>query len=129
MPPSGRVGPTCFRGLGREAAEVARYEVRETGEHCGRTGSGERECLFGAARTIANASGAPGIAPAQALCSAARRETRAACFSGVGLVLGMLYATDGARQAACKRVAGKDARACLEAARAEIDPTGIRAWG
>ncbi len=125
----GRWARTCFQGLGREAAEEARYGGPETRRLCGLVDQGEAECLFGAARTIANASGSRGVAPAQALCEGARGGPRTACFSGLGLVLGMLYATNAERQAACARVAPGAASACFRAALAEIDPRGTRAWG
>jgi hypothetical protein len=120
---------TCFQGLGREATDAAPHDPRKTRELCRRTGSGEADCLFGAARTIANASGARGVEPARALCAGVSDGARSECFSGIGLVLGMLYPTDSAREAACVRIAGRYAGACLEAARAEIDPSGARSWG
>jgi hypothetical protein len=125
----GRWARACLQGLGREASEQASYGSAETRRLCSLTGRGEADCLFGAARTIANASGARGIAPARALCEATRAPGRSACFSGIGLVLGMLYGSDAARAAACERIAGGDAGACLRAARSEIDPSGITAWG
>jgi hypothetical protein len=119
----------CNQGLGREATETARYDVRGTRRLCRLVGQGEADCLLGAARTIANASGARGIAPARRLCTGAERGHRAACFSGLGLVLGMLYATDRGRMAACERFAAGSERQCFRAALAEIEPSGVRAWG
>jgi hypothetical protein len=120
---------TCLRGLGRDVAEEARYEQREIRSLCRLAGLGEGDCLYGAARTIANAWGMPGIAPAAALCRGARAGVRADCYSGLGLVLGMLHPTSTARRAACARVTDAHVDACSAAANAEVDPSGKTAWG
>ena len=93
----------------------------------GRTG--ESDCFVGAARTIANASGVRGIAPAAALCRRAPEYTRAACFAGVGLVLGMLRPTDATRRGACASLTARYVDACARAASAEVDPSGRQSWG
>ena len=120
---------TCFHGFGRDAAEHARYSAGKILSLCRLAGAGEGDCLLGAARTIANASGARGIGPAAALCERAPRSERASCFAGVGLVLGMLHPTDATRTAACAAVAREYEPACTEAADAEVDPSGTKAWG
>ena len=120
---------TCYRGLGRDATEQVRYDVDETHRLCRLAGAGQGACLLGAARTIANASGMPGVAPAAALCRGAPAPTRAECFSGVGLVLGMLYPTEATRRAACARSTRGHFDVCTKAAQAEVDPTGRDAWG
>lgn len=125
----GRWARACFQGLGREATEKASYGGAETRRLCRLVGRGDTHCLFGAARTIANAAGARGIRPARALCEGAASAARSTCFSGIGLVLGMLYPTNAEREAACVRVAPGAARVCFRAALAEIDPSGTRAWG
>ncbi|MBM2821319.1 MAG: hypothetical protein HW413_65 [Thermoleophilia bacterium] len=120
---------TCFRGFGRDVAEVARYAPGKTLRLCRLAGARQGDCLMGAARTIANASGPRGIRPASALCERAPRSTRAACFSGVGLVLGMLQPTNSSRRAACSRLTPRYVEACISAALAEVDPSGRDAWG
>lgn len=120
---------TCFHGYGRDAAEKARYSPARIRPLCRLAGSAEGDCLRGAARTIANASGSAGIAPARVLCRAAPTRYRADCFAGIGLVLGMLHPTPAARRRACVRVTHEFVASCAEAAEAEVDPSGFRSWG
>jgi hypothetical protein len=125
----GRWARTCFQGFGRDVAEKARYGGAEIRSLCRVAGAGEADCLFGAARTVANASGRDGIEPAAELCTESPRAARAACFSGIGIVLGMLHPTDASRRAACARVASAYAGACARAASAEVAWDGSRSWG
>ena len=120
---------TCFQGYGRDAAETARYTVEKIRPLCRLARGGEDDCLLGAARTIANASGPPGIAPARALCEGAPQANRGACFSGIGVVLGMLQPTRESRRAACARVTRSHVNRCAAAADAEVDPSGEASWG
>jgi hypothetical protein len=120
---------TCFRGYGRDVTEIARYDPGKTLRLCRLAGARQGDCLMGAARTIANAAGPRGIRPASALCERAPPSTRAACFSGVGLVLGMLHPTTASRHSACARLTPRYADACTKAASAEVDPSGREAWG
>jgi hypothetical protein len=125
----GRWATVCLRGLGRDAAEETRYAPDGILRRCALAARGESECLLGAARTIANAGGMPGIRPAVALCRHAPASGREACFSGVGIVLGMLHPTNASRRLACARVTAEHAEACTRAAIAEVDPSGRTAWG
>lgn len=119
----------CLNGYGRDAAELARFAPDKILRRCALAGAGESDCLVGAARTIANASGAPGITPAAALCRDAPLESRGPCLSGVGLVMGMLYPTAAARRDACSAVARQYASRCTTAANAEVEPSGAHSWG
>ena len=119
----------CFNGYGRDAAEKARYAPSKIRPLCRLAHAGESDCVRGAARTIANASGQRGIEPAKALCESVSHAHRSACFSGIGLVLGMLHPTARARRAACARITRRYSDACAIAAAAEIDPSGRDAWG
>jgi hypothetical protein len=125
----GRWARTCLHGYGRDVAEKARYSPLQIRPLCRLAGTGEGTCLYGAARTIANASGLPGVEPARRLCAGAPPPHRADCFAGLGLVLGMLHATPSQRRAACVRVARPHVHACFTAAEAEVDPTGRDVWG
>lgn len=124
----GRWSRTCFQGLGRDTVEASRSVPGKILALCDRAGAGRGDCLRGAARTLANNSGPKGIAPASALCRRAPFSERDACFSGVGLVLGLLEPTDAARKAACVEVTRSHLRACFTAALAEVEPNG-KAWG
>jgi len=64
----GRWETVCLRGLGRDAAEETRYALDEVLHRCALAATGEGNCLLGAARTIANASGMRGIRLATTLC-------------------------------------------------------------
>lgn len=119
----------CFRGYGRDAAENARYAPERIRDLCELAAEGRANCLLGAARTIANASGAQGIRSAAALCRGAARAVRAACYSGVGLVIGMLHPTDASRRSACARITRVHQTSCTKAAIAEVDPSGRASWG
>lgn len=125
----GRWSETCFRGLGRDVAEEARYEQRKIQSLCGLAQAGEGDCLLGAARTIANARGASGVEPAAALCRGAREPSQADCYRGLGIVLGMLHPTAATRRAACARLTREYVDACTATANAEVDPSGRTAWG
>jgi hypothetical protein len=125
----GRWTRTCFHGYGRDAAERARYAPAKVVRLCRLTGPREGDCLLGAARTIANASGEPGIEPARRLCEGAPRRHRGQCFRGVGLVLGLLHPTRATRRAACLRMTREHVGACVSAAEDEVDPSGARSWG
>ena len=120
---------TCFHGYGRDVAEKARYGAAEIRSLCRAAGRGQADCLLGAARTVANASGRDGVAPAAELCTESPRATRAACYSGIGIVLGMLHPSDSGRRAACARLTETYAAACSRAASAEVAWDGLRSWG
>lgn len=120
---------TCFRGYGRDAADHVRDAPGKILILCRFAGAWSADCLLGAARTIANASGPRGIGPAAALCGRAARSERAPCFSGVGLVLGMLYPTNASRRSACAAITSAYQLACTKAAAAEVDPKTATAWG
>jgi hypothetical protein len=125
----GKWAATCLQGFGRDVAEKARYGADEILRLCRLVSADRRgDCLLGAARTVANASGAYGIEPARQLCARTGEHYRADCVSGIGLVLGMLHATTDARRRACRRVTAY-VNACLSAAQAEVDPSGARSWG
>jgi hypothetical protein len=119
----------CFRGYGRDAVGNSRYAQKKILALCELAGAAEGQCLYGAARTIGDGFGLQGARDAGALCNRASRADRSACFSGVGLVLGLLYPTNAARRNACAGVAGPYVEPCTEAAIAEVDPSGLETWG
>ena len=108
-----------FRGYGRDAAEEARYAPEEILPLCRTAGDGEADCLFGAARTIANAWGS--VAPAAALCDAAPVEAREACFLA-GLCSGCSTRMLRTRRTACARLTRNHVDACCRAVAAGGPP-------
>jgi hypothetical protein len=119
----------CLRGYGREVVGEARYVPTKIMSLCRLAGAQQGDCLYGAARTVADRSGSKGIGRAAKLCSISPADQRDACFSGVGIVVGLLYPTDVARRRACDRVSGRHLASCAQAAIAEVDPSGREAWG
>jgi len=120
----------CFRGYGRDAVVEARYlSTKKTLALCRLAGGGQRECLYGAARTFADGAGLQGARRAAAFCARAPRAGRSACVSGLGIVVGLLYPTNERRRVACARLTARYVDACTRAAIAEVDPSGRGAWG
>jgi len=124
-----RWAQTCFRGYGRDAADQLRYAPKKIITRCRLARDWAGQCLLGASRTIANASGQSGIGRAAALCRRAARSERSSCFAGVGLVLGMLHPTNARRRSACAALTATYKLACTQAAIAEVDPNTKSAWG
>jgi hypothetical protein len=118
----------CFRSYGRDAVGSSRGEGADViVDRCRIAGEGEGDCLYGAARTLADTTADP--RPAAAFCRRAPSAGQSSCFSGVGVVVGLLEATNARRSAACVRLTPDYARACTDAARAEVAPDGHGAWG
>ena len=117
----------CFRSYGRD---IVTYTGGKSGwmlRLCRLAGASEGDCLYGAARSIADRDArADG---AGAFCRRAPRLHQAGCFAGLGVVVGLLEPTERARMEACRRLTVHYARACAEAANAEIAPKGRGAWG
>lgn len=119
----------CFRGFGRDAVGAARYAPAKILELCSLAGEWQGDCLLGAARTVGDGFGVPGAKRAARLCARAPNADSDACYSGVGIVVGLLYPTDATRRAACSKIAGTGAAACSKSAMAEVRPDGREAWG
>ena len=119
----------CFRGFGRDAVGAARYAPAKIISLCRFAGEWQGDCLFGAARTVGDGFGVPGARRAAKLCRRAPEADRDSCFSGVGIIVGLLYPTDVTRRAACTKIAVDYASACATTAIAEVRPDGREAWG
>src|SRR5205807_795819 len=118
----------CFRSYGRDAVGASKGEGTEIiVDRCRLTGDRAGDCLYGAAGTIADANGAAG--PAASSCKRAPRADEGPCFAGVGVVVGLLNATNTKRDAACARLAGAYVDECVRAGRAEVAVNGRGAWG
>lgn len=117
----------CLRSYGRDAANYTGGKAEPILRLCRLVGAARGNCLYGAARTIADRDArAEGAA---ALCRLAERRHQPACFAGLGVVIGLLEPTDKARMEACRRFSGQDVGECSEAAIAEVAPNGRGAWG
>jgi hypothetical protein len=119
----------CLRGYGREVVGAARYAPGKILSLCRLSGASAGDCLYGAARTVGDGTGSDGVLRAAKLCRSAPPNERGACFSGLGVVVGLLYPTHATRRRACAEISGSELRSCTQAAIAEVDPSGRGAWG
>lgn len=117
----------CFRSLGRDAAGLNGYRADRILATCGLAGARAADCLYGAARSDGDRFASP--LQASRLCAAAAIADRAACYSGMGITVGLLNPTSAARRSACAALAPGYLRACAQAARAEVAPDGLGTWG
>jgi hypothetical protein len=117
----------CFRSYGRDTVHYAAEKHATIFRLCRLAGRQEGQCLYGAARTIADTDARADRAAA--FCRGASSAVAGFCFAGVGVVVGLLQPTDAARSRACRRLAASSAPACLRAAIAEVAPGGRGAWG
>lgn len=122
--------PMCFRGFGRDAVVEARYrDFAKVREFCGLAHRFAGDCYLGAARTFGDGEGLEGARRAAQFCATAATVYRSRCAAGLGIIVGLLRATQEARLRLCIQLTARDARACAEAAEAEVDPSGHDAWG
>ena len=119
--------PYCFRSYGRDAEHAVGGKVGPTLRLCRLSGSAEGQCLYGAARTIADRDGNTDLAAA--LCEAANPRRQAGCYAGLGVVVGLLQPSDQDRAKACRSLSQTYARECAKAAIAEVEPGGRGAGG
>jgi hypothetical protein len=117
----------CFRSYGRDTVNYAGGKADSILRLCGLAHSGEGQCLYGAARTLADRDAK--TASAAAFCSRAPRARQAQCFAGLGVVVGLLEPTRGKRMQTCEGLSRPWARSCFTAAQAEVNPNGRGAWG
>jgi hypothetical protein len=119
----------CFRSYGRDAVEHTGEGAQAILRLCRLVGSARGQCLYAAARTIANRQARTD--GATALCRLAPSRERPSCFAGLGVVVGLLQPTDAARARACAALSDTEAEAtaCRKAANAEVAPNGRQAWG
>ncbi|MGZ8697330.1 MAG: c-type cytochrome [Gaiellaceae bacterium] len=89
----------CFESFGRDASGIAKQNGDEILPLCRLAGANESDCIYGAARDIAN-NDADGKRAAR-FCDKVRASARAHCFEGVGTILGGLHTYADERRAAC----------------------------
>jgi hypothetical protein len=119
--------PYCFRSYGRDAVTYAGGKPQSILRLCRLAADNEEQCVYGAARTLADRDA--GTQHASAFCRAAPVGNSNSCFAGLGVVIGLLQPTDRGRRKACERVAGEHARACARGAIGEVAAGGRGAWG
>jgi hypothetical protein len=106
----------CFQSYGRDASGFSRQNVTRVLSLCRTAGRGQQECLYGAARDMANDYARGGAQRASSLCSRGSRPLRARCFFGIGTILGTFASTSANRASLCRNVAGTYVRSCLRGA-------------
>jgi hypothetical protein len=117
----------CFRSYGRDTVNYAGGKADSILRLCGFARSGEGQCLYGAARTMADRDAK--TTSAGAFCHRAPLAWQGQCFAGLGVVVGLLEPTKARRMTACEGLSQKWARACFTAAQGEVNPNGRGAWG
>jgi hypothetical protein len=117
----------CFRSYGRDTVNYAGGKADSILRLCGFAKTAEGQCLYGAARTMADRDAK--TVNAAAFCRRAPSSLQGQCFAGLGVVVGLLEPTRAARLRACESLSRTSAGACVAAAEAEIDPNGRGAWG
>ena len=103
----------CFESFGRDVSGIAGKSASKALASCRLAGTtNEGDCLYGVAREIVN-SDAAGARGAR-LCDKAPKRHRERCFTGIGSVMASLKGSEDALRGACRDLAGKYARGCLE---------------
>jgi mono/diheme cytochrome c family protein len=98
---------TCFQSLGRDASGQSRGNVAQILGICAEAGEHANECIYGASRDLTSQDSGP--ARAAALCSKAPAEAQEYCFTGIGTIVGGLYASNPERRKACDAVSSRSA--------------------
>ena len=105
----------CFQSYGRDASGAATQNPELAKGYCARAGSGERECVFGAVRDIANNNSRD--PRAGHFCEIVKPGLRSHCFYGLGTILGTQNADPAAKREACAKFArGRDLADCVSGA-------------
>ncbi|SRR6266545_5435933 len=117
----------CFRSYGRDTVNYAGGKAESILRLCRLARSAEGQCLYGAARTIAdrdaNADRAAGF------CRRADLPHQSSCFAGLGVVIGLLRPTAAEREKACEGLTRTYVHACTKEAASEVAWNGRGAWG
>jgi hypothetical protein len=105
---------TCFQSYGRDASGMSLQQAEGILGICAKAGDMEVECIFGAARDVAN-SDADGERAVR-LCDAVREGLLRYCYWAVGTILGTLHTAQADRSRACRALSGAYGRDCLAGA-------------
>ncbi len=105
----------CFQSYGRDVSGAAVRDPQQMRNLCAMAGSGEKECIYGAARDVYNNNARD---PAgKAFCEIVKTRFRGYCFYGLGTILGTQHADSEGKRAACEQIAkGEDLTQCLSGA-------------
>jgi cytochrome c553 len=104
----------CFESFGRDASGIAKQVGDKILPLCRIAGANEDDCIYGAARDIAN-NDAAGERAAR-FCEKVKASARAHCFEGVGTILGGLHTYADERRAACAAVTTRYLADCARGA-------------
>jgi hypothetical protein len=105
---------TCYESFGRDVSGIAGHSAQKALASCRLAGKHEGDCQYGVVREIVN-SDASGERGAR-FCTKVEQANRHRCYAGVGSVIAAIEPTQQALRAACKRLSGRQSRACLEGA-------------
>jgi len=117
----------CFRSYGRDTVNYVGGKAKAILRLCALARATEGDCLYGAARTIADRDA--GASQAATFCRLAPPRRAGSCFEGLGLVVGLLRSTNEERTNACKALTSTYTRQCARGAIGEVAPNGRGAWG
>ncbi len=104
----------CFESFGRDASGISKQNGDEILPLCRLAGANEDDCIYGAARDIANNDA--DAKRAARFCDKVPARARAHCFEGVGTILGGLHTYAEERRAACAEVTTRYLAACARGA-------------
>lgn len=111
----------CFQSYGRDASGQAREEPTGILRNCSQAGSGERECIFGAARDILNNN--PSDIRSRELCARVSRDLRSYCTYGIGSMVGTYYSTRADQKVACMKFSPQGSLSdCIKGADSAMTP-------
>lgn len=117
----------CFRSYGRDAANSVAGKAEAVLRLCRIARDGNADCLYGAARSIADRDA--NANRTAALCRRAGPAQKPSCFAGLGVVVGLLQANAAERLQVCRSLTRAYAASCARAAALEVAPDGRGAWG
>ena len=102
---------TCFQSFGRDASGFTRQSPARILRICRIAGSGQEDCIYGAARDL-TANDANGKR-ASILCNDTPEAVRARCFSAIGTIIAGFSASPARHRADCAALTTAYVQACL----------------
>ena len=110
----------CFQSYGRDASGTAIQDPVQANKFCSQAGSGEKECIFGAARDIMNNNSQD--PRGKRFCEVVKSQFRSHCFWGLGTIIGTQYADAQSRRSACAhfQLRPRDLEQCIDGANSAV---------